>query len=155
MDQQQSKLMPAVWGGLVIGVVTGVPLLNLINCFCCVGVIAGGMLSVYLYRSSLKEDQFMTMSDGVAVGLLAGLVGAFSGAILNGIFGAMSRDIMEFASRYIDNEVIDEILYNITTAQVAKGFFLVNILGNLLIDCVFGLVGGMIGFAVYGKAKMV
>jgi len=155
MDQQQGKLMPAVWGGLFIGVITGVPILNLINCCCGVGVIAGGMLSVYLYRNSLKEDQIMSMSDGVAVGLLAGIMGALSGAILNGIFGAMSRDILEFASRYIENELIDEILYNITTAQVAKGFFLVNILGNLLIDCVFGLIGGLIGFGVYGKAKMV
>ncbi|MBN2413895.1 hypothetical protein JXQ31_19635 [candidate division KSB1 bacterium] len=155
MDQQQSKLKPAVWGGLFIGVITGVPILNLINCFCCVGVIGGGILSVYLYRNSLKEDQIMSMSDGVAIGLLAGVLGAFSGAILNGIFGAMTRDILEFASKYIDNPQIDEILYNITAAQIAKGFFLLNILGNLLIDCVFGLIGGMIGFAIYGKAKMV
>ena len=155
MDQQPSKLMPAVWGGLFIGVITGVPILNFINCFCCVGVIAGGMLSVYLYRTGLKEDQYMTMSDGVAVGLLAGILGAVCGAILHSIFGAMSRDILEFASKYIDYPWMDEILYNFTTAQVAKSFFLVNILGNLLIDCVFGLVGGILGFAVYGKAKMV
>ena len=155
MDQQQSKLMPAVWGGLFIGVITGVPVLNLVNCFCCAGVIAGGMLSVYLYRNSLKKDQSMTISDGIAVGLLAGIIGAICGAILNSIFGAMTRDILEFASKYFENPQIDEILYKITTAQVAKGFFLVNILGNFLVDCVFGLVGGMLGFALYGKAKMV
>ncbi len=155
MDQQQSKLKSAVWGGLFIGVITGVPVLNLINCFCCVGVIGGGILSVYLYRGSLEEDQVMSMSDGVAVGLLAGILGAFIGAILNGIFGAMTRDILEFASKYINNPQIDEILYKITTAQIAKGFFLLNILGNLLIDCVFGLIGGMLGFAIYGKVKMV
>jgi len=155
MTQQQSKFMPAVWGGIFIGVITGVPVLNFINCFCCVGVIAGGMLSVYLYRNSLKEDQFMSMSDGAALGLLAGIFGAFIGAILHGIFGAMSRDLLELFSGYFDNPDLDDILNQFTTAQVAKGFFLLNILGNLLIDCIFGLIGGLLGVAIFGKAKMV
>ncbi len=42
MQNQPSKLMPAVWGGVLIGVISGVPGLRLINCMCCLGVVGGG-----------------------------------------------------------------------------------------------------------------
>ena len=49
MPPKPDKLMPALYGGIVIGILSGVPGLNLINCLCCAGIMLGGIVSVYLW----------------------------------------------------------------------------------------------------------
>lgn len=152
---QQSKYVYALWGGLFIGMVTGVPLLNLVNCACCAGIIGGGMLTNYLYRNSLKNNQTVSLAEGATLGLVAGLIGALAGGVLNAVFGAMSRDLAELASKHFQDFDIGSYLEEFSTAAVARGFFLFNILGNFVLDCIFGTIGGIIGAAVFGKVKMV
>jgi len=154
-QQQQSKYVNALCGGLFIGAVTGIPILNLVNCACCSGIMAGGMLTIYLYRNSLKDNRTVSLAEGAMMGLIAGLIGAFTGGILNAVFGAMSRDLTELLSKHINDLDFSPLLEEFSTAAVARGFFLINILGNFVLDCIFGVIGGIIGAAVFGKAKMV
>ena len=46
MPEKPSKLMPALYGGIIIGLLSGIPFISLINCICCAGVIIGGFLAV-------------------------------------------------------------------------------------------------------------
>ena len=91
---EQNKWGPALWGGVFIGVISGVPVLNFINCACCAGIIAGGMLSVYLFRRQLGPDMQVNMSDGAILGLLAGLIGAVIATVIGGLFGSLSADFL-------------------------------------------------------------
>ncbi len=152
---KQNKYVNALWGGVFIGAVTGIPLLNLVNCACCSGIIAGGMLTIYLYRSSLKGKQTVSLAEGATLGLVAGLIGALIGGVLNSVFGAMTRDIAELVSEHFQEFDYSSFLEEFSTAAVAKGSFLLYILGNFVVNCIFGVVGGIIGAAVFGKAKMV
>jgi len=42
MPEKPSILMPALFGGIITGVLSGIPFLNFINCLCCAGVLLGG-----------------------------------------------------------------------------------------------------------------
>src|SRR5580765_3925148 len=70
----QSRLQPAVIGGVVIGVLSALPLISACNCCCCMWIIGGGAVAAYL----LQQHQVtpITVGDGAVVGAMAGLIGA-------------------------------------------------------------------------------
>ena len=47
-----SRYQPALLGGLFIGVLSALPVVNIANC-CCLWVICGGVLTVYLQQQNL------------------------------------------------------------------------------------------------------
>ncbi len=66
-------MQPVLLGGLFIGVLSGLPIIQLCNC-CCIWIAGGGALASYLQRQNQPAP--MTVLDGARVGVLAGLVGA-------------------------------------------------------------------------------
>ncbi len=50
MPEKPSKLMPALYGGVIMGLISGIPFLNLVNCLCCAGVMLGGFMAVFFTR---------------------------------------------------------------------------------------------------------
>ena len=69
-----AKTQPALLGGVVIGVLSALPVINLANC-CCAWILFGGALAAYLMQQNHPEP--IMIGDGAIVGLLAGVVGAF------------------------------------------------------------------------------
>jgi ABC-type phosphate transport system permease subunit len=69
-----AKLQPALLGGVTIGVLSALPVINLGNC-CCAWILFGGALSAYLMQQNHPEP--IQAGDGAIVGLLAGVTGAF------------------------------------------------------------------------------
>jgi hypothetical protein len=51
MNPAAPKLQPALFGGLFIGVLSALPIINIANC-CCLWVIGGGVLATYLMQLS-------------------------------------------------------------------------------------------------------
>ena len=46
------RIQPALWGGLFIGVLSALPLVNAGNCCCCLWVVCGGVLAAYLRQQN-------------------------------------------------------------------------------------------------------
>ena len=51
------RLQPAFYGGLLIGVLSALPIVSAGNCCCCLWVVAGGMLAVYLRQRGSPESK--------------------------------------------------------------------------------------------------
>jgi len=81
MPPAPPKLQPALYGGVFIGVLSALPLVNLGNCVCCLWVVAGGALALYLMQQNHPYP--VTAADGALVGLLAGVIGGVLGALLS------------------------------------------------------------------------
>ena len=62
-----SKTQPALLGGLFIGVLSALPVVNLGNCCCCLWVVAGGALAVYLLQQN--DPAPVSTADAATVGL--------------------------------------------------------------------------------------
>ncbi|MBN1154355.1 hypothetical protein JXB12_05480 [candidate division KSB1 bacterium] len=152
MNSKPDKLVPAVIGGAIIGVISGIPFLNFINCFCCAGVILGGFFAVYFYKKNLVDTP-LTYNDGALLGLLAGIFGLVISTILEQIIGINSAEMIEQMMEYAEEipPETEELLRGLMENR--GGFFMLETALGLVINAVFGLLGGIIGVAVLSKRR--
>ncbi len=77
-EQRPSMLTPALLGGAVAGILSGLPFLN---CLCCFWIIGGAMLAAYLLAK--ESPVSLTAGDGAVVGALAGLSAAVVDSLIS------------------------------------------------------------------------
>jgi len=171
MLEKPNKQRAAIIGGLVIGAISGIPGLNLLNCCCCAGILFGGALSVYLYRQEFTDEMPpIESSDALILGIISGIIGALITTILSAVisltFGPveveMMRNIMEKLAEKLENEgsVPEGTLDNMRDQfeQAIKeannfGGILRSLIYALILYPIFSMLGGLIGFGIYGKKK--
>ena len=89
-------LQPALLGGVVIGVLSALPVINLANC-CCAWILFGGGLAAYLLQQPRPTP--ISVGDGALVGLMAGAIGAVVWTIvaipLNAALLPFQTDLLE------------------------------------------------------------
>lgn len=158
MQEKPDKIKPALFGGLTIAIISAVPVINFINCFCCAGVILGGLLSVYFYNKSLAElaDIELTYADGISLGLMSGAFGAVIGTLFSSLIGTNIQQsiskMMEYSSDLPPEfeEALDML------GQYQEGFTLIalGLIMALIIDCLFGMLGGILAVSIFTKKKV-
>ena len=70
------RLQPALFGGLFIGVLSALPIVNAGNCCCCLWVVGGGMLAAYLRQQNSPVGSRPPKEP--FIGFLAGITGALA-----------------------------------------------------------------------------
>ncbi|MGB2959426.1 MAG: hypothetical protein WBD30_11110 [Bacteroidota bacterium] len=160
MPEKPSKLMPALYGGIIIGIISGIPYVNFVNCLCCAGVLFGGFMAVFFYNKDLTPAMSpLTSGDSIQLGALAGLIGAIVGSVITGLImvtvgnvagEAMYEMLMSFYETVgildlMPPEAVDGMYEGMTKAELDP----MTIVMSLIIDPLFGLLGGLIGYAVY------
>ncbi len=158
MPEKPGKLMPALYGGVIMGVISGIPILSVVNCFCCAGIMLGGFMAVFFYKKDLTQSSPpLTNGDGLGLGALAGLVGAVVTVILTAVvhlvFGAaMGGGMQKLQDMGLGNQIPPETMKMIQGMMSDKGLIGITFVFHLVIDPLFGLIGGLIGYAVF-KSK--
>lgn len=159
--QRPDKFIPALYGGLIIGFISAVPILQFVNCLCCAGVLFGGFLAVFFYKSNFTPDTPPYASgDCLAVGALAGVVGAVISTLLSLVFVAMFGDVArEFVMKMLENpnlqipeEVLEQIRTALEEAPMGAASVVIDLISSLILYPIFGLLGGLIGYAVWKPA---
>jgi hypothetical protein len=150
--------MPALYGGVIMGVISGIPFLSLVNCFCCAGIMLGGFMAVFFYKKDLTESSPpLTNGDGLGLGALAGVVGAVVTMILTALFHlvfgmAMGGGKQKLQDMGLGNQIPPETMKMIQGLMSDRGLVGITFVFHLIIDPLFGLIGGLIGYAVF-KSK--
>lgn len=141
-------LQPALLGGVVIGVLSALPVINLANC-CCAWVLFGGGLAAYLLQQQRPDP--IAPGDGALVGLLAGAIGAVILAIvsipLNMFVFPLENGMLEGVlsnARDMPPEV-REFLESLSGAAVLGVASVFAFVLSLLVFSVFGMMGGLLG----------
>ena len=103
--QKPDLLRPTLLAGVLFGVASGIPGLNVGNCCCCLWLWAAGWLAAMLYiREGRRTGYPCRVSDGAMAGLVAGLFGGFSAwtveMVVNLLFGEQLR---EFAQSMVES----------------------------------------------------
>ena len=146
------RLQPAFWGGLFIGVLSALPLVNAGNCCCCLWVICGGALAAYLRQQSSPVQ--IDAAEGALVGLMAGAIGGVIATVLSIPFqlyvGPYQRELMD---RILANnpDVPPEARDYVQRFAAGTAFRLVGMVVSIVIDVIFGLLGGLLGVAIFKK----
>jgi hypothetical protein len=156
---KNAMLMPAVWGGLFIGVLSALPIVGVANICCCMWVIGGGMVAAYLLQSN--TPQAIATGDGALVGLLAGLIGAVVHTIvslpINLLMGGVTQRIMQ---QIVNSspDIPDNVRQMMETMSNSAAFSVVGVMVGfvfwLFCGAIFAAIGGLLG-AVFFKKKPV
>ncbi len=166
MLEKPSKWRAGLIGGVVIGTISGIPGISLINCCCCAGIWLGGMLSMYLYKSEITpEMQPLESSDALILGLTSGIGGAFVATLLSvmilALFGPVEAEFMRSIIEKVlerlaedgtlPGEAVDQMRDKIEES-LRDSSSVTGILGNLFITLIvypiFAILGALLGYAI-------
>jgi len=136
-----NKLKPALLGGLIVGVLSAIPLLN--YC-CCIWGIGGGVLAGFLYIKSAPIP--VKVGEGAVIGVLTGVVGA----VLYFIIGVP-------LAYFISGANLEETLarMNVQLPAGVSGlllFALSGLIGGIVLLCL-SVIGGLISVPIFEKRK--
>ena len=146
------RFQPAILGGLFIGVISGLPFVNVVNLCCCAGVIAGGVLVTYLLQQNTpvpvatSEAAIQGLIAGALGGVVMSLIGAALASITGPIFLEQFRDQISGNSD-LPPELRDNMLRFMTGTNMA----LLSLLITVPMYAVFSMAGSLLGLAFFRK----
>src|SRR5215216_2764128 len=136
-----NKLKPALLGGLIVGVLSAIPL---VNYCCCIWGIGGGVLAGFLYIKSSPIP--VKVGEGAVIGVLTGIVGA----VLYFIIGVP-------IAYFISGASLEQTLRG-AGLQLPAGisglmiFVLSGLIGGAALF-VLSVIGGLISVPIFEKRK--
>jgi hypothetical protein len=152
-----SYAQPALIGGLVVGVLSALPIVSIGNLCCCLWIVSGGVVAAYVFQMNSAEP--MTPADGALAGLLAGLVGAGVHLILSipidMVMGPFERSMAQRIMDMTGNAEMRDMLqrhsqrdagFFVLILRRAAGFFFMLVAG-----AGFSTIGGLIGAMVFRR----
>lgn len=137
----KTLLYAAGVAGVVTGLLSGIPIISLLNCLFCGWLWVGGAASVYLYNG--REGGSLTPTNGALVGAATGVVAALVGTLLASVFGGLSMAALS----QLDPEM-QQYIPDIATSLLSGAFSLVF---NFICYAIFGALGGLIGASIFKK----
>lgn len=148
------RLQPAFYGGLLIGVLSALPFVSAGNCCCCLWVIVGGVLAVYLRQQNSAFA--ITSAEGALVGLLAGLIGGVIGVVLSipveAAMGPFMRNILERVASSPDFPAeMRDVVERAGEGGRGPVALAIKLCISLVAGGVFGMLGGLLGVAIFKK----
>jgi hypothetical protein len=165
MGNQSLFRWPLICGGIV-GFITALPFLNILNvCTCCVMVALAGFVAAW--RASVDTAAMGKAFDvgqgtitGVLTGLVFGLVNGVVEVSVANMFPEMSVAMMESMRGAVENmdgvppESLDQLDNMIDQMQNPVFSFIgliVTMVKSIVLGGIFCTVGGLIGGAVFKK----
>ena len=150
-----NKVKPALIGGVVLGLLSTIPFVNVANVCCCLWAILGGMLATYLYVKNSPTPA--TAADGAVLGALAGVVGAAISIVL-GIpvalaMGPTMRNMLLSLLERVDARQADMMRQQFEAAGNDIGPVIINALIMAALLFVFSIIGGLLGVPLFEKRK--
>lgn len=157
-----NKLRPALIGGVVIGLLSGIPYLNIGNVICCMWIVGGGALAAYLYIKN--SPQPVNVGEGALIGAMAGVIGTVVALIvgipLTILLGyPEQRLLLNVIEKYNPQQAdvyrleLEELMSQPVATQFFSSIFSLGTFIALAITVVFALIGGLLAVALFEKRK--
>ena len=149
-----NKLRPAVLGGLLMGVLSALPIIQIGNVCCCLWVVLGGLLAAYLMQQGHPYP--ITIADGALVGLIAGAIGGVLTVFLSiPIEMALAPIQQRFLERFLENAGDLPVNTRDLIAQFSRPsspiLVAIRLCLSVMVGMVFSLIGGILGAAIFKK----
>ena len=139
-------------GGLFIGVLSALPIVNIANC-CCLWIMSGGAIAVALARQERPGP--IGLAEGARIGFRAGVFGAVVWVVASmAVETVMAPIEQRFADLVLRNAAdvppavsgwLDGLGSQSTPARLALGF-----VAQFFIAAPFAGLGGLLGAALFG-----
>lgn len=149
-EQRPGMFTPALIGGVVAGILSGIPF---INCLCCLWIILGGIVAAYILSKNSAIP--LSGSDGAIVGVFAGIIGAVVEFLisipLNPINEAIYRDMMDKITEYAED--VPEWWGSMLEGgwETSIPIILMGLAINVVAFSALGALGGIMGISLFKK----
>jgi hypothetical protein len=160
------KLLPAIVAGLVIGIVEIIPFIKSLTC--CILVPFAVYYAMNLEVKGNKKATPFTLAEGIRLGILTGIFGAFFAVFLDSFltfilrsndfvaaFPQMEAFIQSFGvPEQTKKEVLamlQSIVEEIKTTGISIVYSFSMLISNLIFNTILGLLGGLIGVKFINK----
>lgn len=156
----EGMFKPALIAGMLVGVLSALPFVNLLNCLCCAWVIGGAVFAAHLYVQS--SPLIVTLGQGVVLGLLTGAIG---GAVQT-LFSIPIHLMMAGMGAGAAQQLLEQVLPNLpaesretmrsiigSTGTFGMLFWIASGIMTLILYSLIGMMGGAIGVALFEKRK--
>ena len=146
----------ALFGGLLLGVLSALPFVNTANC-CCLWLLSGGVLAVWIEEQDSPDD--VGLAAGARCGFRAGVVGAFVWLVVAPLTDALVGPAMQQLVDVVAGGAADmpaearRWLDGLRDQPTGVLKFLPGFLFQLLIAPAFASAGGMLGAAVLKRGR--
>lgn len=156
----QNIIISGIVGGAVAAILNSVPVLNFINCFCCIGIILGGAISVFYYDRNFGDGQFLNPAVAITLGIASGIIGAFFSLLIEWmIYANFGRWELEFLQKFIENideipEYLEELIFELEQDWNYGFLWGAVLLQNLILMPIFCLVGALISRVILNKNRI-
>ncbi|MEO6696100.1 MAG: hypothetical protein ABIY50_12165 [Ignavibacteria bacterium] len=158
-----NKILPIIIGTMVMTMISAIPILNLINVFCCAGIIAGGFAGVYSYWKQLQNSGvLLTSKDGGMIGILCGILSAIfvtGFGVLISLFSDINPmlDLMkgfdEMGIQMPDQMIqyMDKFSEEFNQHGFSPSITIFSFIFNLILYPAFGSIGALLGVSLLNK----
>jgi hypothetical protein len=156
-----NKLQAAMMAGVIFGLLSAIPFVNLVNLCCCLWVVIGGLVAArtLINRSPLPVNH----GDGAAVGAIAGSIAAAINLVVGIPLAILTAPLVlrlfrDFFAGFQDPSVREQFERMMSDAQTQSipqqlAGQLVMWLITSAISIGFAALGGVIGVALFEKRK--
>ena len=149
-----NKMKPALIGGVVLGLLSVIPVLNLGNFCCCLWALLGGLLASNLY---IKNSPVPAKTgDGAILGALAGLVGAVIvvviGIPISIVAGGLTRGLLLKIVESVNPSQAEAIRAQLEAGSTIAGEIINGLILAVLV-VIFSTIGGWLGVPIFEKRK--
>lgn len=153
-------MQPAIIGGVVLGLLSAIPFVNMVNVCCCAWAVLGGMLAGYLYIK--RSPQPVTPGEGAKVGIIAGAIGAViyvvlglplglvAGQAMNSMLTSLIQNLNPEQGELVRRQIEAQQNLPVATRLIAAIPF--TLFGAAMIAG-FATVGGLLSVTIFEKRK--
>jgi len=162
-----NRLLPVIWGFLVMTIISIAPLINFINLFFCAGIVLGGVAGVMSFNKQLVALNLpLTFKDAVLIGILSGVLSAVAVSGFNIItlmyshvnpvtesvkmLGDFGKNMPPEVTRQLDKLAMEFDKYGYSPTLAIFTF-----ITNLLVYPLFGAIGSLITATVINNKKKI
>ena len=147
------RYQPAILGGLFIGVVSSLPIVNLANFCCCLWVVAGGVLVTYLAQQSTPDPVATGEAalQGLMAGALGGVIYCLAQLAIVSIFAGPDVMAQARAELSTNTEIPPEMRERILSFMNGRNLVLLAFFVTVPIYAVFSMAGSFLGLAFFRK----
>ena len=157
--ENQRIFISSILGAIVVAIINAVPFLNFVNCFCCIGIVAGGIIALLHYDRSFDTRDYVSVAVSITIGITTGIFSAFISLLFEWIiflqFGNWTAELfLKIAENMEEIPPAVEQMIEAVKEEKQYGFLWTYILlRNLIVMPVFCLTGSLITRAYLNKDR--
>jgi len=143
---------------MFLGLLSSLPIINALNCLCCMWVLAGGALSTYLLTK--QRPTGISYGDGAFGCVLSGLFGAIVSTIINiplrilsaRVFESQQAQMEEMFRQFPEIEgPFRDMMMRLMSPEVSAFTITFTFFVNLISYSLFAMIGGILMVAILQK----